>query len=58
LTKPPRKKTKTKATLKKSAPKKPAKTAPFPSNEDILKFVEQSSGRVGKREIARAFKLK
>ena len=57
MTKPPRKKTKTKATLKKSAPKKPAKTAPFPSNEDILKFVEQSSGRVGKREIARAFKL-
>jgi len=31
--------------------------ASFPSNEDILKFIENSSGRVGKREIARAFKL-
>ncbi|MBC8339915.1 MAG: ribonuclease R [Alphaproteobacteria bacterium] len=40
----------------KKPSKKPAKSA-FPSNEDILKFIEDSPGRVGKREIARAFKL-
>jgi ribonuclease R len=62
LTKSPRKKAKKKAASNKSAPKKPApkkpaKTSPFPSNEDILKFIEESPGRVGKREIARAFKL-
>ena len=32
-------------------------TAPFPSNEQILEFIADSPGRVGKREIARAFKL-
>ncbi len=42
---------------KKAASKKAAKTAPFPSHEDILNFIEESPGRVGKREIARAFKL-
>ena len=57
MTKPPRKKTPKKTAPKKPAPKKPTKAAPFPSDEDILKFVEESPGRVGKREIARAFKL-
>ena len=33
------------------------KPAPFPTREDILRFIEQSSGPVGKREIARAFHL-
>ena len=47
MTRPPRKK----------PPKKPPKKSPFPSHEDILKFIEESPGRVGKREIARAFKL-
>jgi ribonuclease R len=32
-------------------------TAPFPSKEEILRFIQQSPGRVGKREIARAFRL-
>ena len=45
----------------KRPPRKPAKKksgkSPFPSNDDILKFITDSSGRVGKREIARAFKL-
>ncbi|MBM3733162.1 MAG: ribonuclease R, partial [Acidimicrobiia bacterium] len=37
---------------------KPPKTpAPFPSREDILRFVRASTGRIGKREIARAFRL-
>jgi ribonuclease R len=40
----------------KASGKKPGKS-PFPSNEDILKFIEDSPGRVGKREIARAFRL-
>ena len=31
--------------------------APFPSNEQILEFIADSPGRVGKREIARAFNL-
>jgi len=48
--KPPQK------TAKKTA-QKTAKKSPFPSPEDILKFIEESPGRVGKREIARAFKL-
>lgn len=33
------------------------KQSPFPSREDILKFIEETPGRVGKREIARAFSL-
>ena len=32
-------------------------TVPFPSNEQILEFIRESPQRVGKREIARAFKL-
>ena len=31
--------------------------APFPSKEQILEFIKDSPGRVGKREIARAFHL-
>ena len=38
-------------------PSKPAKKSPFPSREEILKFIESNPKRVGKREIARAFKL-
>lgn len=30
---------------------------PFPGREEILKFIEETPGRVGKREIARAFRL-
>jgi ribonuclease R len=41
---------------KKTGYKYPEKPT-FPSNAKILKFIEDSSGRVGKREIARAFKL-
>jgi len=37
--------------------KNPKHPAPFPSREDILKFIEESPGRVGKREIGRAFHL-
>ncbi len=33
------------------------KTAPFPSREEILKFILDTPQRVGKREIARAFRL-
>ena len=45
-----------KSPSKKTPKKKPGKS-PFPSNEDILKFIEESSGHVGKREIARTFRL-
>jgi len=45
-----------KRSTKKPPKRKPGKS-PFPSNEDILKFIEDSPWRVGKREIARAFKL-
>jgi len=31
--------------------------APFPSDEQILEFIKDSTSRIGKREIARAFKL-
>ena len=31
--------------------------SPFPSREEILKFIEETPGRVGKREIGRAFHL-
>ena len=37
--------------------KNPRHLAPFPSRDDILKFIEDSPGRVGKREIGRAFSL-
>jgi ribonuclease R len=38
----------------KSAPKA---VAPFPSREQILEYIEASAGRIGKRELARAFRL-
>ena len=31
--------------------------APFPSKQEILEFIRRTPGRVGKREIARAFRL-
>jgi len=34
-----------------------ARTAPFPSREQIAAFISESETRVGKREIARAFRL-
>ncbi|MFO1152283.1 MAG: ribonuclease R [Rhodospirillales bacterium] len=34
-----------------------AKAAPFPSREQIVAFIRESPGEVGKREIARAFRL-
>jgi len=34
-----------------------AKRAPFPSRQQILQFIQDSQRRVGKRDIARAFKL-
>ena len=37
--------------------KKTPHAAPFPSDEQILEFIKDSPGRVGKREIARAFNL-
>ena len=42
--------------MTKKSPK-PAKKSPFPSREEILQFIRSSPKRVGKREIARAFKL-
>lgn len=41
------------------APKKTsvAKKAPFPTKEEVLKFVEGFPGKIGKREIARAFHI-
>lgn len=37
--------------------KKQKNQAPFPARDEILKFIEETPGRVGKREIARAFNL-
>jgi ribonuclease R len=37
--------------------KRPAPASPLPSRDDIRRFIRESPGRVGKREIARAFKL-
>ncbi len=37
--------------------KRRQKSAPFPSREDILRFIRESPTRVGRREIARAFRL-
>ncbi|MEQ8194750.1 MAG: RNB domain-containing ribonuclease, partial [Rhodospirillales bacterium] len=39
----------------KKSPK--PKSAPFPSRDEILNFIHNSSQQVGKREIARAFRL-
>jgi len=41
--------------MKEDAPKKGQ--APFPSREQILEYIRDSDTRVGKREIARAFRL-
>jgi ribonuclease R len=37
--------------------KRPKKPAPFPTHEEILGFIADTPGRVGKREITRAFSL-
>ncbi len=37
---------------------KPRRPAPFPSKREILDFIRESPGRVGKREIARAFRIR
>ncbi|MDH3335723.1 MAG: ribonuclease R, partial [Rhodospirillaceae bacterium] len=31
--------------------------SPFPTREQILKYIQETPGRVGKRELARAFQL-
>lgn len=31
--------------------------APFPTREEILQYIQETTGRVGKRELARAFQL-
>jgi ribonuclease R len=41
----------------KMSAKHPKIPVPLPSREDILRLVQTSTGRVGKREIARAFHL-
>ena len=40
------------------AKKRGAKHVPFPTKEQVLAFIKESEGPVGKREIARAFNLK
>jgi ribonuclease R len=37
--------------------KKPAKHVPLPSRQEVLDFIRSQPGRVGKRELARAFNL-
>lgn len=37
--------------------RRPKAPSPFPSQEEILRFIHESTGTVGKREIARAFRL-
>ena len=37
--------------------KRPSSKPPFPTKEELLEFIQSSPKRVGKREIARAFKL-
>ncbi|MDR3499176.1 MAG: ribonuclease R [Parvibaculum sp.] len=44
--------------VKKDAPRKRDKSVGLPSREQILEFVASSTGKVGKREIARAFNVK
>ena len=34
------------------------KPAPFPSRDEVLRFVRESPGKVGRREIARAFNIR
>ena len=38
--------------------KEPRPAAALPSKEEILEFVRGANGKVGKREIARAFRVK
>ncbi|MFD2234097.1 ribonuclease R [Phaeospirillum tilakii] len=38
--------------------KPPRRPAPLPSKQDVLDFIRAQPGRVGKRELARAFKLR
>jgi len=38
--------------------KHPPRSAPFPSKEEVLAFIGERAGKVGTREIARAFNLK
>ncbi len=40
------------------ARKRTNKAVPFPSKAQVLKFIEESPGNVGKREIARAFHIR
>jgi ribonuclease R len=42
----------------KKPPPKPTKIVPIPSKQQILDFIRAQPGRVGKRELARAFNLK
>ncbi|MDA0260810.1 MAG: ribonuclease R [Proteobacteria bacterium] len=37
---------------------KPKNTAQLPTKKEILRYIEESGGRAGKRDIARAFQLK
>lgn len=39
-------------------PPKPRKHTPIPSKQEVLEFIRSQPGRVGKRELARAFNLK
>ena len=35
-----------------------SKSAPFPTRDEVLRFVRESPGKVGRREIARAFNIR
>lgn len=39
-------------------PKKSKKSVPFPTKEEILRFIADAPGEVGKKEIARAFNIR
>src|SRR6185369_8470657 len=41
-----------------SQPAKKTKVVPFPTKEQVLAFIQEQDGPVGKREIARAFNLR
>jgi len=53
-----RKSTGPKSVGDKSADRRNIKAAPLPSKEQVLAFIQESEGPVGKREIARAFQVK
>ncbi|MEE8370567.1 MAG: RNB domain-containing ribonuclease, partial [Sphingomonadales bacterium] len=38
--------------------KRPKKPAPFPTKAELLEFISSAEGRIGKREIARAFQIR